>query len=136
MDPISNTDNTNVTPQSDDAAAVVDSGAMPVTDASVTPLAEQAADTPTPLADTVTSEVTDATQVSDSLGTDSVPEQITGVSEPISDNPTTENDSVDLPPVAEPVNETVDPAPENIPVEPAPTDTPSTPDANLQNGAF
>lgn len=136
MDPITNTDNTNVTPQSDDATAGLDSGSTPITDASVTPVAEPDTDSPASTTDTVTSEVTDTTQVSDSLGTDTVSEQITGVSEPISDIPTTENDSVNLPPVAEVATDTVESAPENIPVEPAPTDTPSTPDANLQNGAF
>jgi hypothetical protein len=129
MDPVANTDNTNVNPPTD--GAVNDAG----TPAAIPPVEE------TPAPDAVVPEPVAPAPVDEGANiiapTEPTPASpISGMSAPISEDTSVEPVPLDLPPVAPaPEAPEVAATPENIPVEPAPTDT-STPDANQQLGSF
>lgn len=131
MDPITNADNTNVTPPSDGAVNDAGAAAMPPADA----VAPAPITTPEPNMSSIPTEATDVVMPA----VDAPTEPINGMSAPISDEPVAVDVPIDLPAVSNAPTPDATASPENIPVEPAPIDAPteaSAPDANLQNGAF
>lgn len=128
MDPVTNADNTNMTPSTDGTTNDLGATAMPSSDAAMpTPAAM-----PEPMAPVATDDATNVVEQPGSMPT----EPIIGMSAPIDDTTTAEAAPIDLPAVSDMPEPQAEATPENIPVEPAPSDTASTPDANMQGGSF